>query len=94
MPPVHPAAFLVARGVVVASDAQLMAMIAGGLAIRDAVVEACTRDGSLCTDAIATVGARFTAPSSGPHAGSTIHRNARPSRSGRGRLWEGRGDWR
>ncbi|MEW5963254.1 MAG: hypothetical protein AB1749_06780 [Pseudomonadota bacterium] len=37
-------------------------MIAGGLAIRDAVAEDCTRDGSLRTAAVANLGASFSAP--------------------------------
>lgn len=72
--------------VATASDEQQSAMIAGGLAIRDAIAEACTRDGSLCTEAIGYLGARFTAPSTGPAAtpwlDDPMKRPAKPERTG------------
>lgn len=54
-----------AYAVATASDEQQLAMIAGGLAVRDAAVAACTREGSLCTQAVDTLAVRLSGPSSG-----------------------------
>jgi hypothetical protein len=73
-----------AYAVATASDEQQSAMIAGGLAVRDAVADACTREGSLCAEAISAVGARFSAPSSGttPWLDDPARRPAKPERTG------------
>ncbi|MEW5961983.1 MAG: hypothetical protein AB1749_00325 [Pseudomonadota bacterium] len=73
-----------AYAVATASDEQQSAMIAGGLAVRDAVAEACTRQGSLCAEAISSLGARFTPSSAGttPWLDDPAKRPTKPERTG------------
>ena len=44
---------LLAYAIVTATPAQQSAMIEGGIAVKDAVIDACLREGGLCTSAIA-----------------------------------------
>jgi hypothetical protein len=46
--------------VATASPAQQSAIIGGTLAIKDAAVDACTRDGALCTGAISSLTSGFS----------------------------------